>query len=362
MYTRFNLLQRIDMKKILLSTIAIATVVTSLQATEVKGKGQLYYYTTDNSGVGSLFEKESTQSAGAVTLDVTHKVSDAITANFSAIGHSHLGDSLGETKMEGSRAGGYFNVANLTGTFADTTVVLGRQLLATPMLGGFDWKLAPGAFEAATLVNNSVDKFTFIASYVNKWRANDSGDTFAKLDDNNFAIGAGYSDVVDANLWYYNVDALAYTQVYADVSKEFNGVTVSGQGATTDYDAGDDSTAYGLKVGTALAGVDVSASYNHVEDRSAGMVGIDSMYTSSWNHFASQDIGDSWKLEASKELSGISTTLSYADYETDGNELDLILGYTISDKTSIDTIFTNTKYSENSDADNALEVIATYNF
>ena len=357
------------MTKILLSTVAIASLVTSLQATEVKGKGQLYYYTTDNTGAGSLFDKESTQSAGAVTLDVTHKVSDAITANFSAVGHSHLGDSLGENKLEGSRAGGYFNVANLTGTFGDTTVVVGRQLLATPMLGGFDWLLAPGAFEAATVVNNSVDKFTFIASYVNKWRGNNSGDTFGKLADDNYAFGVAYSDVVDANLWFYNVDnggngvvALPYTQVYTDVSKDLNGVTLSGQAVKTDYDAGVDSTAYGLKVGTALSGVDVAVAYNHVEDRAAGMVGVDSIYTSSWNSFASQDIGDSWKVEASKEISGVSTSVSYADYETNGNELDVILGYTVSDTTSVDAIFTNTKYKEANDADNALELIATYNF
>ena len=350
------------MKKVLLSTIAMASLVSVVQATEVQGKGQVYYYTTDNSGAGSLFEKESTQSAAAVTLDVNHKITDGITANFSAVGHSHLGDALGETKMEGSRTGGYFNVANLTGTFGDNTVVVGRQLLATPMLGGFDWLLAPGSFEAATLVNKSVDKFTFIASFVNKWRGNNSGDNFTKLADNNYAFGMVYNDSVDANLWYYNVDALAYTQIYADVAKDLNGVVLSGQVASTDYDAGDDSLAYGFKVGTALSGVDVAVAYNHVEDRSAGMVGIDSMYTSSWNNFASQDVGDSWKVEASKEISGVSTSVSFADYETNGNELDVILGYALSDNSSVDAIFTNTKYSEDSDADNALEIIGTYNF
>jgi hypothetical protein len=355
------------MTKILLSTVAIASVLSSLHATEVKGKGQLYYYSTDTASQ-SLFDKESTQSAGAVTLDVTHKVSDAITANFSAVGHSHLGDSLGEgtalatSKMEGSSAGGYFNVANLTATFGDTTVVVGRQLLATPMLGGFDWKLAPGAFEAATVVNNSVDKFTFIASYVNKWRGNDTGDNFTRLADDNYAFGVAYSDAVDANLWFYNVDALAYTQVYTDVSKDLNGVTLSGQAIKTNYDVGVDSTAYGLKVGTALSGLDVAIAYNHVEDRVTGMVGVDSIYTSSWNNFGSQDIGDSWKVEASKEISGVSSSISYADYETQGNELDVILGYTVSDTTSVDAIFTNTKTTENGDANNALELIATYNF
>ena len=350
------------MTKVLLSTVAIATLITSVQATEVKGKGQVYYYTTDNAGAGSLFENDSTAAAAAVTLDVTHEVTKGLTANFSAVGHSHLGDSVGENKMEGSNTGGYFNVMNLTGSVDDTTIIVGRQLLDTPMLGGFDWLLAPGSFEAATVANSSIENVTLIASYVNRWRGNNAGDDFTRLADDNYAFGIVYSDVVDANLWYYNVDALAYTQFYADVSKDLNGVAVSGQVATTDYDAGDDSTAYGLKVGTALSGIDLSIAYNHVEDRSAGMVGIDSMYTSSWNNFASQDVGDSWKVEAGKEIAGISTAVSYADYETIGNEFDLILGYGVSDTTSIDAIYSNTKYAEDDDADSALEVIATYTF
>jgi hypothetical protein len=350
----------------LVTVLAISTMSTVVSAEEsattVKGKAQLYYYTTDTEGATDLTDKESTSAAAAVTIDVSHKISDAITANFSAIGHTHLGDSIGESKLEGSRTGGYFNVANLTGTFGKTTVIAGRQLLATPMLGGFDWLLAPGAFEAYTLANSSVDKVTFIASYVNKWRGNNGGDNFGKLADDNYAAGVVYSDVVDANLWYYNVDALDYTQVYFDVSKKLDPVTISGQVANTDYGTGDDSLAYGLKVAAGVAGFDLSVAYNNVDDRAAGMVGVDSMYTSSWNHFGSQDVGGSWKVEVAKEFSGVSTTLSYAEYDTDGNEVDLILGYGIADNISIDAIYTNTKYSENSDADNALELIGTYTF
>ena len=347
----------------LIAILAITSGVASESATTVEGKGQVYYYTTDNAGAGDLTDKESTHGGAAITLDVSHKITDTITANFSAIGYSHLGDSVGQLKMEQSNTGGYFNVANLTGTFGDTTFIAGRQLLDTPMLGSFDWLLAPGSFEAYTMENNkSIENITLIASYVNKARANNDGDNFAKLTDDNYALGAVYSDVVDANLWYYNVDHADYTQIYLDVSKKIAEVTLSGQGVTTDYGIGDDSTAYGVKVASSVAGFDVSAAYNNVDDREAGMVGIDSMYTSSWNSFASQDIGASWKVDVEKEFSGLSTTLSYADYETIGNELDLILGYSIADNISLDAIFTSTKYSEDDDADNALELITTYTF
>ena len=341
----------------LVAIVALSTVTTAVvgdeNVTTVEGKAQLYYYTTDSAGAGDLTDKESSSSAGAVTLDVSHKISDAISANFSAVGYSYLGNSIGENKMEGSKAGGYFNVANITGSFGDSTVIAGRQMLATPMLGSFDWLLAPGSFEAYTVANKSIDKVTLIASYVNKWRGNNSGDNFGKLPDDNYAFGVGYSDVVDA---------LDYTQIYFDVSKKLDPVTLSGQVATTDYGTGDDSTAYGVKVEATLSDFDVSVSYNNVDDISAGMVGVDSMYTSSWNNWASQDIGASWKAEVAKEIVGVSASVSYADYKTNGEELDLILGYSVADNMSIDTIFTNTKYSEDDDAENALELIATYTF
>jgi hypothetical protein len=353
----------------LIAAVAVSAMTTLAVAgdTTVTGKAQAYYYTTDGAGTSDLGSNGTSSTGTAVTLDVAHKLTDALTANFTAVGYTHLGDGMGRNgtnfgKMEGSAADGFFNVANLTGSFEDTTVVVGRQFLATPMLGGFDWLMAPGAFEAATLVNKSVDKFTFIASYVNKWRRNNTGDTFAKLADNNYAFGAGYSDVVDANLWFYNVDEAQYKQVYVDVSKDLNGVTLSGQGVKTNYDAGLDSTGYGLKVGMALSGIDMSVAYNHIEDRAAGMVGVDSMYTSSWNTFASQDIGDSWKVDASTEISGVSASASYADYEVKGNELDVILGYGLSKNTSLDAIYTNTKYAEADEADNAIELIGTYTF
>jgi hypothetical protein len=350
----------------LVTTLAMFTMGSSLiaddSATTVKGKGQIYYYTTDSAGATDLTDKESTAGAAAVTLDVTHKLSDTIQANFSAVGHTHLGDSVGENKMEGSRTGGYFNVANLTGTFGDTTLIAGRQLLSTPMLGGFDWLLAPGAFEAYTVSNSSIDKVTFIASYVNKWRANNSGDIFGKLADDNYAVGVVYSDVVDANLWYYNIDVADYTQIYGDVSKKLGDITLLGQVATTDYGTGDDSTAYGVKVAASLSGFDLGVAYNNVDDRAAGMVGVDSMFTSSWNSFASQDIGSSWKAEVAKEISSVNASVSFADYETNGQEFDLVLGYGIADNISLDAIYTNTKYTEDADADSAFELIGTYTF
>ena len=353
------------MTKILLSTLTISLLTTSLVAqdeTTVAGKGQLYYYT--NSGE-KLFDEKSTGSAAAVTFDIQHKISDTMSANFTTVGHSHLGRDLGEVYLEGSRTGGFFNVVNLTGSKDEISFVLGRQLLDTPMLGSFDWLLAPSAFEAYTVGYKVSNQISLIGSYVNKVRDNNSGDSFKKLDDENYAVGVAYRDGIEANFWFYRMDDtnLDYSQFYLDASESIDGINLAVQAITTNYGAGEDSLSYGIKASSQTSGLKYSLAFNHISDREAGMVGVDSIYTSSWNTFASQDIGNSWKAEISDEVSsGLSTTISYADYETLGHGLDLILSYPYTSALSLDAIYTNTKYHKDSSSENALEFVATYGF
>ena len=332
--------------------------------TTINGKAQAYYYTDDTV---DLFDNESSMFAAAVTLDVSHKIIEGITANFTAVGYVNLID---ENYMEGAETGAYINVANITATFGDTTLVAGRQLLDTPMLGGFDWLLAPGSFEAYTLVNKSISNLTLVGSYVAKYRANNSGNEFTDLTDigdgDNWTLGAVYSDTFNASVWYYNVDAGDYTQVYADAGYDFSAAKVAAQFVSTDYGVGEDSTAFGIKASATVAGFSLMGAYNNVADNVTGFVGRDSLYTSSWNSFAANSMGDSFKFEVAKEFGSLSATASYAYYEyeqdnDEGHEIDLILGYGITDCISIDAIYTNTDYGVGEDTD-ALELIATYKF
>jgi len=355
------------MNKILLSLVAISVVASATEAkksdTTVDGKAQLYYYTTDGD---KLFSEESTNAGGAVTLNVSHKFSDAVSANFTAIGYDSLGSSVGGA-MEGNKhtSDAYFGQANIVASMGGTTAIVGRQQLDTPMLGSFDWLLAPSHFEAG-VVAHKMDSLTLIGAYVTKLRANNSGTEFVKLVDDNYALGMAYSGVVDANLWYYNVDAGGYTQIYVDVSEEKKGATYAVQGVSTNYDDGEDSMAYGIKVEGEVDGWAMSIAYNNVQDRVVGYVEVDSLYASSWNTFASTMLDNSFKAEVSKELSGVATTLSYAQYD-DGSELDVILGYKIAKNISVDAIFANTDYlpdedGVDADAEKSLEFIATYTF
>jgi hypothetical protein len=270
--------------------------------------------------------------------------------------------------MDNQKTGAYFNVANITASFGGTTFILGRQLVDTPMFGGYDWLLAPGAFESYTVANNSIENLTLVGAYVTKWRPNNSGTDFLTLDGDNYALGAVYAntEVINASLWYYNIDAYGankYSQFYVDASKSFGAFNIAAQYASTDYDLGQDSDAYGIKAGATLGAFDLYAAYNDVSDRAAGHVGRTGLYTAQWNSALTfNDIGSSWKVDASTEFAGLSAEVSYADYDIAGEQFDVILGYNITKCISVDAIYANTKYTEDEDATQQLEFVATYKF
>ena len=330
--------------------------------TTIDGKAVAYYYTDDSV---DLFDNQSSSLGLAATLNVKHNFTDNIAANFTAVGFTN---AISDNYMDAKKTGAYFNVANITASFGGTTFILGRQVVATPMFGSYDWLLAPGAFESYVVANNSIENLTLVGAYVTKWRPNNTGTEFLTLDGENYALGAAYANtnVINASLWYYNIEAYGankYTQFYVDASKSLGAFNISGQYISTDYNLGQDSSTFGIKIGASLAGFDLSAAYNDVSDRATGFVGNNGMYTAQWNSAASlDDVGSSWKVAASTELSGISASVSYADYETAGEEFDVILGYGLTNCISLDAIYANTKYTEEEDATSQLEFVATYKF
>jgi len=352
----------------------IPTPVTCNSNTTINGKAQVYYYTTDMAGTSDLFKKENTAMAGAVTFDVSHKLFDGITANFTTVGYVNFGD-IAENDFEEQPNGAYINIANITATMGKTTLVAGRQLIDSPMFGSFDWLLAPSSFEAYTLVNQSISNVTLVGTYVTKFRPLNTGNSWVDLTDqgegDHYALGAVYgADALSASVWYYNIDIADYTQVYADLGYDFGSVNVAAQVASTNYAEAEDSMAYGFKVGTKIANFELSAAVNMISDNITGFVSRDSLYASSWNMMTSMAAEAnedtlSWKIGAATEFAGLNTSVSYAQYGDEGSELDLIVGYDITKCFSVDAVYTLTDYDvvvDEEDADAALELMATYKF
>jgi len=367
-------------------------VVEEAPQTTISGKLTGYYITADNGKdltpvAYDMFDKDWSQLGLAATLDVNHKFTDSIAMNLGAVGYVNTNknipfDYIGEY-FEGSDKGAFINVANLTATFMDTTFILGRQLLNTPMLSGFDWLLAPGSFEAYTVANSSIENVTLIGSYVRTWRVNNTGDNWIDLtnigDGNNWTVSAAYDNkTISGSIWYYNVDAMDYTQVYVDGGYNFDIAKIAAQYVYTDWNNMDASNVFGIKATATVANFNLMAAYTNVSDNPAGWVGImDGLYTSSWNTASGGSMGSNFKVEAGTEFAGITASASYAYYEydesattnNDGHEVDVILGYDFKDTgivvikdMDLNLVYTNTNYGANSEDINALEIYANYKF
>ena len=335
------------MKFTKISLIAALAISASVGA-EVSGKLTAYSYDVENSAA---------QRDAALTLSVTEKLTNNIKVNATVVAVDGLGSNT-TIQPNGSLA----TEANIEATFGNTTVKAGRQYIESPMFYSFDWLMKPVAFEAVSVVNTDIENTTLVAVDANNMAGN-TDTSFSKLNGTNRAYGAMYAtDNYSANAWYYDIEHSSYDQVYIDATKTFGNIETSAQYASTDYETGLDSTAYGIKATTNVAGVDITVAASDIDDKAAGYVAGDSIFTSSWNYFASDTVGSATKISASKEISGISTEVSYANYEGDDKELDIILGYSVNDKISIDAIYTDTNYNNTTNDESALEIIATYSF
>lgn len=371
--------------------------VAEYPQTSIDGKITGYYITSDDGKPAyDMFDKDWSQLGLAATLNVTHKFTENIAANFGAVGFVNTNKDIpygylyGSQYFESEENGAFMNVANITATFMDTTFILGRQLLNTPMLSGFNWLLAPGSFEAYTIANSSIENVTLIGSYVRTWRPVNSGNGFINLtnidDGNNWTISAAYDNkTISGSVWYYNVDAGAairpdkYTQVYVDAGYDFDVAKIEALYVNTNYNVATDSNAYGAKATATLGAFSLMGAYVNVSDNVVGFVGaMDNLYTSSWNSLTTLSLGDNFKVEAATEFAGISATVSYAYYEyaevngiandDDGAEIDVILGYDLKDSginiinaIDLNVVYTNTDYGIGDDT-NALEIYANYKF
>ncbi len=386
-------------------------VVEEAPQTTISGKLTGYYITADNgkdlTPSYDMFDKDWSQLGLAATLDVNHKFTENIAMNLGAVGYVNTNknipfDYIGEY-FEGEPQGAFINVANITATFMDTTFILGRQLLNTPMLSGFDWLLAPGSFEAYTVANSSIENVTLIGSYVRTWRVNNTGDNWINFTSdsdmqavtgdplaeggNNWTVSAAYDNkTISGSIWYYNVDAGAavspdkYTQFYVDGGYDFGVAKLLAQYVNTNYDTNtiEDSNVFGVKGTATFGSFDLMAAYVNVSDNVAGWVGVmDGLYTSSWNTATGASMGDNFKVEAATEFLGLTASASYAYYEyenssvtnNDGHEIDVILGYDFKNTDiliikdmDLNVVYTNTNYGADTDDINALEVYANYKF
>ena len=262
------------MKKIILSvavaTMALSTVASALEDIKVSGQAKLWYETSDQGDDRTLLNADSASGEVVFKLGVTGKQGNVgfgtTVYQTSSMGLENEVVSATRTNTTNLQTNGtpFVGEAYITApTLASTTLKFGKQELDTPLAFTERWNAVPNSFNAALLVNSSVENLTLIAGYVGQ----DNATTF-KVDGevNQSYFGGAYTaaalyktDAFGANFWVYQINnvagdsALAY---WLDASVKAGPVAVKAYAAmlTNDGDkaagglSGEDTTAFALSV------------------------------------------------------------------------------------------------------------------
>ena len=335
------------MKFTKLSLIA-ALAVTSAFAGEstIGGDAKLFYGTTD-AGTSDLFNKNGAYGNAAVSLDYSNEIADGITLNAGMTGISTLGlestlvsypwTAAGDTDVKDTA---WIDVANVTAKIGNTTAVLGRQKLDTPLAFTETWNIVENTFDAFTFVNSDITDTTLVGSLVT--RAN--GNTVTNFNN----LQGGQTDLVDgiyafgavtklipnttAQAWYYNSetqldqDDKIWLQADANVAE---GVTVGVQYAMAMADAAgvDDSSIIAAKVAYDANGMGLFAAFSQADEDGKNSFanyagyGMSNVYTEAWWNFGfvSKPGAQAISVGASTDISGLALTAQYTDVTNDSN-------------------------------------------
>jgi hypothetical protein len=376
------------MTKISLATVLALGFVSSLSAIEdvkITGEAKVIYQTTDqenSAGPTGMFEKgngngEAARAGASLTIGANAKLSESVTGNVEAQAFSTLG--LEKNLVSGVMATGSTDTqgqvsqASLTAKAGKTTVVVGRQELNTPLAFTEKWNVVKNTFDAAVVQNNDIENTTLVGAWVGNHNgiSNYNGttgvitagtagnlvtsagqtatlksfETFGT--DGAYAVGAVSKAIPDTTLqaWYYNVVDVAQATWFQGDTKVAGNVTLGAQYATMNPEAaGKTSSIWAVKAGTEVAGVNVYGAYSSADedgtlgfanvstgDKTMIYTGLDSVYM---DGIVTRPGNDTFKVGASKELSGVKLATSYTDCSSD-TATNEIKGWDVSASTKV---------------------------
>ena len=185
------------------------------------------------------------------------------------------------------------------GGFSNTTLKVGRQQLATPLIQNHDLRILPSVYEAAILKNEDIKDTLFELGYVKKYTGFTSKDN--RFNDYNKKWGKdglGYisiknSTIKNLTLRAQYVMALSdkdrfgelikvddYRYIDAKYALPFGKSSyIKAQYGGNRYNIGDDSKLYGVKVGTSFGMFDFALLYDKIDGNEFKAVESGPMYS-----------------------------------------------------------------------------------
>jgi hypothetical protein len=394
------------MNKFSLSLITIALVTASANA-DMKlknfgGEAKLFYGTNDADD-GDMFNKNQSYGNAGVNFAGSASVGGCdtcTTLNFGVTGVSTMGlekTLVGSTWVNHTLDDAvWIDTFNLTfqplSGITNTTLVLGRQELDTPMVFTEKWNVAKNTYDAAVAVNTDIIDTTLVGAWVGRSNNAGSGTALtvnaeAGFNDNAFerfltdegAYAAGVITkaipAVTAQAWYYVAPSTAKV-AWLQADTEFMGFGLGAQYAMLDADDNSDGNAYAVKLGYNLEGLSLAVAYSSVDEMSGTSKALgfknlgndqSKLYTEAWWGFGHVGESDTDSITAIAEYSlegvadfGLYFTQADHNTEADLQEVTVTAGKDLGNL-NLSLAYVNTDI-DGSDAQNDIQVYATYKF
>jgi len=397
-----------------------APVVEATSPWSFSGDAKLYYSTDDS--LGDLFSQESAAGQAAISADIAYAFNSNWKVNMGLTGLATLGldDSVvsGVWLLAAADVGStmtsvgdalWIDTFNVTGTMFDgkATVVLGRQMLDTPLAFSETWNIAPNTFDAAVALVKPVDNVTLVAGYI--YDGNGNGSRISTFDGNEggFTHDDGYMPAITDNgawtvaavatigdttvqAWYYDVMDIA-DAVWAQVDANIAGFTLGAQyawiGPKDVLEGAEDSSGFAVKAGYKMDALNLWAAYSSVDAdgivpiaNTATMVGSigwgapshelggqSKLYTEAWWNYGyvGQAGADAFAIAADYKLDTYNFGAQYTSVANDNSddlevdELTLLAGTKVMGL-DVQLAYIYADYGQ--DDSNTVQAYFTYNF
>jgi len=254
------------------------------------GQGVFYYETNDAWGFNDVFDQESSRANAGIQLTATNDnliggVGFGVQLN--GIGTLGLDEDVVSSIMQsanGDLNGGYISQLYLTYGINNTSFKVGRQELPkslSPFAYSEDWNVFKNTFNAALVVNTDIPNTTLVGAWVRDANHNHYGSNmgdFYKLngDDGVWMLTAQNKSIdnliLTGSFYYANNWA---NILWLDAQYNAGIVNIGIQGGSIMPDSGDDTNAFGAKIGTKLFDiVNTSLAYSYINDSTNGIFNV----------------------------------------------------------------------------------------
>jgi len=380
------------MKKVALSLVAIS-VLSSAAFADIKYSGDVkVFYSAVNSGGKNYTDKENNlfdiagNLKGEVKFNNTFNpvLNWGLTAvsNLNSKSLTWINHTASSTDSDVKDAIWVDTLSLTFNPFANTTMIVGRQQLDTPMVFSEQWNIAPNTYDAAVLVNNYYKDTTLVAAFVDKTNSGGSTVNYYSseksfkdfgTEDGAYAFAIINKSLADTTLqaWYFNVVHVAKV-AWLQADSKYMGIDYGVQYANYNPNATGAKTgdAVAAKIGFNFNDVDFTAAYSKVSDdgqnfKNVGTQGQSKLYTDAWWMIGTvaQPDTKAYTLTASHDFGVVNAGLWYTHSKTGDDvtkETTLTLDKSIG-KLDASLAFVNVK-SDTNPSDNEIQAYLTYHF